>query len=78
MRYISTRGGMEAKSFSDILLMGLAPDGGLTMPESFVQFSKEQLSEMAKLSYSELAYEILKSFVDLVDICGCNLRINIS
>jgi threonine synthase len=72
MRYISTRGGMEAKSFSDILLMGLAPDGGLTMPESFVQFSKEQLSEMAKLSYSELAYEILKSFVD--DIPEANLK----
>jgi threonine synthase len=33
MRYISTRGGMAPASFSDILLGGLAPDGGLTIPE---------------------------------------------
>ena len=63
---------MEAKSFSDILLMGLCPDGGLTLPESYAQFSHDELKKMAKLSYSELAFEILKSFVS--DIPEADLK----
>ncbi len=39
MKYISTRGGMAPQFFSDILLEGLAPDGGLTVPETIPQVS---------------------------------------
>lgn len=62
MQYISTRGGMEAKSFSEILLGGLAPDGGLTIPQEYPIFTKEQLETFKELSYSELAYEIISRF----------------
>lgn len=62
MRYISTRGGMEPRSFSDILLMGLAPDGGLAMPESYPQISRSQLDAWRGLSYADLAFEIIRLF----------------
>ena len=35
MRYLSTRGGMQPQSFSEVLLGGLAPDGGLAVPEHY-------------------------------------------
>ena len=63
MKYISTRGQMEPQQFSDILLAGLAPDGGLAIPESYPQFSKDQLETLKTLSYSELAFEILKHYI---------------
>lgn len=62
MRYISTRGGMAPQSFSDILLMGLAPDGGLVLPESYPQIGREQLDAWRGLSYVELAFEIIRLF----------------
>ncbi|MCD5363007.1 threonine synthase [Chromobacterium aquaticum] len=62
MRYISTRGGMAPQSFSDILLMGLAPDGGLVLPESYPQIGREQLDAWRGLSYAELAFEIIRLF----------------
>ncbi|MBP6563316.1 MAG: threonine synthase [Neisseriaceae bacterium] len=74
MNYISTRGGMAPQSFSDILLMGLAPDGGLVMPMEYPQVSAEQLETWRTLSYPELAYEIISLFAtdipaqDLKDI----------
>ena len=43
MKYVSTRGGSEELSFLEILLAGLAPDGGLYMPKSYPQISKETL-----------------------------------
>ena len=49
MNYISTRGGMKAQLFSDILLEGLAPDGGLAMPESYPQVSAETLESWRAL-----------------------------
>ena len=55
MRYVSTRGQSESLDFEGVLLRGLAPDGGLYVPESLLQFSPEQLREFAKLSYAELA-----------------------
>ncbi|MGO3858968.1 MAG: threonine synthase [Neisseriaceae bacterium] len=74
MKYISTRGGMAPQTFSDILLMGLAPDGGLVMPIEYPQVSPEQLETWRTLSYAELAYEIISLFAtdipaqDLKDI----------
>lgn len=68
MMYHSTRGGMEPRPFSDILLEGLAPDGGLTMPVTLPRISAEQLESWRTLSYPQLAYQILRLFVD--DIPG--------
>ena len=63
MRYISTRGHAAPQSFCDILLGGLAPDGGLYLPESYPQISRGELDAWRKLSYADLAYEILAKFI---------------
>ena len=63
MNYISTRGQTAPMPFSDVLLMGLAPDGGLMLPESYPQIDAATLSEWRKLSYTELAFEIMRLFV---------------
>ncbi|MCF7815780.1 MAG: threonine synthase [Candidatus Pacebacteria bacterium] len=64
MKYISTRGGGEPKSFCDILLGGLAPDGGLYLPETYPRVTKEMLTEWRKLSYAKLAFRIFSLFID--------------
>ena len=63
MRYISTRGHAAPQAFCDILLGGLAPDGGLYLPESYPQISRAELDVWRKLSYADLAYEILSKFI---------------
>ena len=72
MRYISTRGGMKPKVFSEILLSGLSPDGGLAIPEAYPQISKEELAAWRGMSYQSLAFEILSRFID--DIPADDLR----
>ncbi len=62
MKYVSTRGGMAPQAFSDILLEGLAPDGGLAMPESLPQIDAATLASWRGLSYAELACEVLSRF----------------
>lgn len=62
MLYISTRGQASAQSFSEILLGGLAPDGGLYLPETYPQVTGEELNAWRKLSYADLALQILKKF----------------
>ncbi|MCB5195606.1 threonine synthase [Deefgea salmonis] len=64
MKYISTRGGMNAQAFSDILLGGLAPDGGLSIPEQYPQLSQADLESMATLNYRDLAFAVISRFVD--------------
>ena len=64
MRYVSTRGGMQPQSFTQILLGGLCPDGGLAMPETYPRVSAAELAAWRGLSYAELAYEILRKFCD--------------
>jgi len=64
MKYISTRGGMPPKSFCEILLGGLAPDGGLTIAESYPKFSAAELTAMAQLNYRDLAFKVISPFVD--------------
>ncbi|MCK9388009.1 MAG: threonine synthase [Sulfuritalea sp.] len=71
MNYISTRGQSPTQSFSDILLGGLAPDGGLYLPESYPQVA-DRLAAWRTLSYAELAFEILSLYVD--DIPGADLK----
>ncbi|HJD44300.1 MAG TPA: threonine synthase, partial [Candidatus Paenalcaligenes intestinipullorum] len=63
MHYISTRGGMAPQLFSDILLEGLAPDGGLAVPEQYPQIATDTLEQWRSLSYAELATEILSLYV---------------
>jgi threonine synthase len=72
MRYISTRGGMPPKKFSKILLGGLAPDGGLAMPETYPEISQARLEELRGLTYPELAFEIISCFA--TDIPATDLR----
>jgi threonine synthase len=64
MKYISTRGAPGALSFLEILLAGLAPDGGLYMPQSYPQVSPETLDTWRTLSYADLACEVLQLFCD--------------
>lgn len=67
MKYVSTRGGMNAQAFSDILLEGLAPDGGLAVPESIPQISAQTLETWRTLPYHALATEVLSLFVTDID-----------
>ena len=62
MRYISTRGGAPAAGFLDVVLEGLAPDGGLYVPETWPAFSPADLQAMALMDYPTLAAEILARF----------------
>lgn len=72
MKYISTRGGMGPQPFSDILLEGLAPDGGLAVPEQLPQISAETLESWRGLPYADLAFEVLSRFA--TDIPAEDLR----
>lgn len=73
MRYISTRGKAPALSFSDVLLTGLAEDGGLYLPETWPTFSLSEWQAMRGLPYPELAARILAPFVGQ-DIDEATLR----
>ncbi|HJV65695.1 MAG TPA: threonine synthase, partial [Geomonas sp.] len=62
MKYISTRGKIAPIGFKDAVMMGLATDGGLILPESFPQIDQETLLKWAKLPYRELAFEVISLF----------------
>ncbi len=64
MKYISTRGHAQALDFEGVTLAGLAPDGGLYVPESWPRFSEAEIAEMAGLPYAELAVRIMTPFVE--------------
>jgi threonine synthase len=72
MKYISTRGQSPALSFCDILLGGLAPDGGLYLPETYPQFSDADLTAMRGMNYRDLAFYILSRLID--DIPAADLK----
>ena len=72
MRNLSTRGGCAPVPFSDTLLGGLAPDGGLFLPEAYPQVGYERLERWRSLSYPELAFEIIRLFA--TDIPEADLR----
>ncbi|MFN4148205.1 MAG: threonine synthase, partial [Rhodocyclaceae bacterium] len=72
MKYISTRGHAAPQAFSDILLGGLSPDGGLYLPENYPQVSRAELAEWRELPYPALALKIFLKFVD--DIPACDLK----
>ncbi|MGF6181760.1 threonine synthase [Massilia sp. UYP32] len=77
MHYVSTRAtsasaARNPQQFSDILLGGLAPDGGLYLPADYPQVTGAELDAWRKLSYAELAYEILRKFA--TDIPDADLK----
>ena len=63
IKYLSTRGGQSSLSYEDVLLSGLARDGGLFMPEEWPRFSLSDLNDMKGLSYAELACKIMSPFM---------------
>lgn len=63
MRYISTRGRIDSISFREAVIMGLATDGGLLLPESIPTVSAGELKSWDKLSYSELAFKVMSLFI---------------
>ena len=75
MRYLSTRDDSPnpaKKTFTEILLGGLAPDGGLYLPESYPQITRAELDAWRGLSYAELAFAVLSKFID--DIPPADLK----
>jgi threonine synthase len=64
MRYISTRGDANERSFCEILLEGLAPDGGLYLPTHYPRVDDATLTRWRGLSYADLAFEILSLYID--------------
>jgi len=64
MKFISTRLNSPALSFEEVVLQGLATDGGLYVPEFLPQFSQNELSKMKKMAYKELFFEVTKHFID--------------
>ncbi|MFA6201671.1 MAG: threonine synthase [Gallionella sp.] len=72
MKYISTRGQSPAKTFTEILLAGLAPDGGLYLPEEYPQVTRAELDAWRTLSYADLAYAVLSKFA--TDIPAADLQ----
>ena len=72
MKYISTRGATDRKTFGEVLLMGLAPDGGLMLPEHYPQIDRATLDKWRGLAYADLAFEIMRLFA--TDIPEDDLR----
>ena len=72
MNYLSTRGDKTERRFCDILLEGLAPDGGLYLPVRYPQVDAATLTRWRGLAYHELAFEILSLYID--DIPAEDLR----
>ena len=64
MKFISTRLSAPALSFEEVVLQGLAVDGGLYVPEFLPRFSENDISRMKKMTYEELFFEITKHFID--------------
>ena len=72
MKYVSTRGDATPQPFCDILLEGLAPDGGLYLPETYPTVDDATLTRWRGLGYADLAVEVLGLFID--DIPDGDLR----
>ena len=72
MKFLSTRGQSPSLGFSDAVATGLAPDGGLYLPETLPAFTAADLARFAPLSYPELCYEFMSRFA--TDIPADTLR----
>ena len=76
MKYISTRGGIEPINFKDAVMMGLATDGGLLLPENYPSFSRETIESWRSLSYQQLALKIIAPFADDIPLSDLESLIN--
>ncbi|MDX2495199.1 MAG: threonine synthase [Desulfuromusa sp.] len=72
MKYCSTRGKVRGLSFSAAVMMGLADDGGLLLPEEIPTLSKSELQQLSDLPYPELAFQIISKFA--TDIPALDLK----
>jgi len=72
VKYVSTRGEAAGRGFAEILLEGLAPDGGLYVPERYPRVGAETLARWRGLAYPDLAFEIFSLYID--DIPPAELR----
>jgi len=72
MKYISTRGQIAPIGFKDAVMMGLATDGGLLLPESYPAIDRTTLESWRALPYQELAFRIISLFAD--DIPAADLQ----
>jgi threonine synthase len=72
LRYVSTRGAGQPRPFSEILLEGLAPDGGLYLPQTYPRLDAAMLARWRPLAYPDLAFELLSLYID--DIGAPELR----
>jgi threonine synthase len=68
MQYLSTRGKLSPISFTEAVLMGLAEDGGLLLPRTIPRIGSETFAAWQKLSYADLAFEVMSRFIDDVPI----------
>ena len=62
MKYCSTRGKVQDLSFTDAVMMGLADDGGLLLPEEIPKISPHELQQLSKLPYPELAFQLISKY----------------
>ena len=63
LQYVSTRGGAGTHDFADVVLSGLAEDGGLYVPQSWPQLTESDLIELGGCSYAEIAMRVMQPFV---------------
>ncbi len=76
MRYVSTRGGGNPRSFTSILLEGLAPDGGLFVPERYPVILLPELKAMRAMSYPQLAFALLSKFAGDIPAADLEAMVN--
>jgi threonine synthase len=70
VKYLSTRGDARRRGFAEILLEGLAPDGGLYVPERYPKVDAATLARWRTLSYQDLAFAAMSPFIDDIDAAG--------
>ena len=63
MKYVSTRGKAPELDFEDVMITGLARDGGLYVPKEWPFFSEESISKMDGCSYEEIAFQVMRPFI---------------
>ena len=64
IKYISTRGDGNTLLFRDVIFEGLAPDGGLYVPETWPVLDSELIKSFKNFSYNEIAFHVIKAFLD--------------
>ena len=64
MKYISTRNASLAVTGSEAILMGISPEGGLFVPETFPQVTAEEIDAMSEMTYAERAAFVMSRYLD--------------